>query len=169
LANTDGDPLVFQTLHFEVESAEFAAKSLAFLSERKSGEPGADLQSDLENLEAKKFEITWFKKEAKRTAGVPRTALGTVYISGEKLTAEVNSEKRSKKLKKLILETLGDKVKYVARVVEDPKMMMKKVSQQPHAQSAAIPLNELPPEALESIKVMAAKHWENWLTKKILL
>ncbi len=94
LVNTDGDPLVFHSLKFRIESPETAFDALA---------PLALGQSKEELLEGAKFgkdgklqsvEFDWRKKGNAKIPSWDNTVVGNIKIAGRSLIAEVNSENR---------------------------------------------------------------------------
>src|SRR5713226_8908025 len=99
LANTDGDPLVFHTLTFRIESAETAFEALAPLAVGRSKE---ELLEDAEFDEAGKLrslEFDWLKKGNRKMSTWEKTILGSIRIKGYSLVAEVNSEKRAQRVR----------------------------------------------------------------------
>jgi hypothetical protein len=122
ITNTDGDPLVFHTLTFQIESAEAAFEALAALAVGRS-------KQDL--LDQAKFETTgalrtvtfeWLKKGNRKISSWDNTILGKITISNHSLVAEVNSEKRARRLQAEILRRLGSSATHqstVTRTVDE--------------------------------------------------
>jgi SEC-C motif len=107
LANTDGDPLVFHTLKFRIESAEEAFDALAPLAFGQSRE---DLLEDAEfsgDGKLQRIEFDWRKKGNAKIPSWDNTILGHIRISGRSLIAEVNSENRARRLRAEIEKRVG--------------------------------------------------------------
>jgi hypothetical protein len=92
-----------------------------------------------------------------------KTILGRIRIDGHTLVAEVNSNKRAATLKKKIETALGSDVKYVTKSIQTIEGNLGK---EPPAGSSPsqgpVPLDKLPPEALDAARKMAAAHWDKW-------
>lgn len=110
LANTDGDPLVFHTLKFRIDSAEKAFDALAPLAFGQSKDElleSAELGTD-EKLQRIVFD--WRKRGNAKIPSWDNTILGNIKISDHTLIAEVNSENRAKRLRAEIEKRLGSSV-----------------------------------------------------------
>lgn len=64
--NTDGDPLVPQTLHFEITSPALAFAGLKSMTEGIMSEEDLRCSAKFENGEVYEAEIPWFKKHRER-------------------------------------------------------------------------------------------------------
>ncbi len=167
LCNTDGDPLVLQTLHFEIESPDCAFAKLKSLAEAVMTDD--DLRSDvkLKNGEIYEAEIPWFKKGKGKAPRESGTVLGRVKIIGRKMTVDVNSDKRATTIRKKIESALGKQVKFITKVITSVEGNMRRPPETNRRKSSEIPLDQLPPAALEAAKKMAHQHWEKWHDNKI--
>lgn len=119
LANTDGDPLVPQRIYFDLLVSPDAA--FQALKDLAKGTKSTELLRDatLENELIVKANIPWFggKAEArKRLAG--KVLLGNIKIDRDRLIAEVNSNQRSLRIRRLIERRLGPGAKYKTTVIE---------------------------------------------------
>jgi SEC-C motif len=167
LCNTDGDPLVPQTLHFEIESPDRAFAELKCLAEGILTDDQLRSDVKLKNGEVDEAEIPWFKKAKGKARAGSNTVLGRIKIIGRKLTVEVNSDRRAKTIKKKIEMALGEQTKFVTRVIESVEGNMGRGPSSNGPQSRSIPVDQLPPEAMEAVKRMANQHWEKWYNDKI--
>lgn len=119
LANTDGDLLVPQKVYFDLlVSADAAFQALKDLAK---GTKSTELLRDatLENELIVKADIPWLggKAEArKRLAG--KVLLGNIKIDRNRLIAEVNSNQRVQRIRRLIERRLGLGAKYKTTVIE---------------------------------------------------
>ena len=167
LCNTDGDPLVPQTLHFEIESPDHAFAELKSLAEGVITDE--ELRSDLKfNAGANyEVEIPWFKKTKAKARPGSNTVLGRIKIVGRKLTVEVNSDKRAKVIKKKIETALGSQARFVTKVIESVEGNLGRDPAPNRSESSSIPLDQLPLEAMDAVRKMASQHWGEWYDDKI--
>jgi hypothetical protein len=124
--NTDGDPLVFHTLTFQIDSVEAAFEALAPLAAGRSREDlleGAELDHTGKLL---CVEFDWVKKGNRKIAGWDNTILGSIKISRGSLVAEVNSENRAARLRAGIEKRLGALANHQTTVAQAPEEMLKK-------------------------------------------
>jgi hypothetical protein len=101
MCNTDGDPLEFHTLRFDLADATEAAIRLRDLA---AGVEDSDFEVGLERDAAGRVvraEFPWLRIEAP-DAATQNTVLGHLRIEARRLTAEVNSAKRAAALRRLI-------------------------------------------------------------------
>ena len=174
LANTDGDLMVPQKLHFEINSPDDAFHKLRTLAK---GWNKDDLLKRAELMDGSvvKIELEWLggKAEAREQFGGP-VLLGLIKIDHERLVVEVNSNKRAGRIRKLIEKRLGKSVRYKTTLVEPIE------SQVQHAWRAAMAGNSesqkssgfaganltLSADEERELRAMmekaARKHWESW-------
>lgn len=167
LCNTDGDPLVPQKLHFEVEDPEVAFEALKSLAAGFVSEEELRSDAKLEAGRITEVEIPWFKKNKSNRHPGSNTVFGTIKITGSKMTVDVNSNKRATTIKKKILSALGDQVRFKTKVIESIEGNVGKAPSPNRSKSSAIQLDQLPPEALEAVKKMADAHWAKWFDEQI--
>lgn len=118
LANTDGDLMVPQKVHFEIESADKAFHALKSLAKGWS-ERELMKRAHVENGSIVKAEIEWLggTREAKKRLGGP-VLLGLLKIDNNRLVAEVNSNERARRIRNLIKKRLGDNATYKTTLIE---------------------------------------------------
>jgi hypothetical protein len=125
LCNTDGDPLVFHTLTYRIKSAEEAFEALAPLAVGRSRD---DLLSEAEFDGEGKLQrviFNWLKKGNRKLSSWDNTILGSIEISGDSLSAEVNSEKRATRLHAEIRKRLGPSAVHRTTRARTPEQMLK--------------------------------------------
>jgi hypothetical protein len=108
LCNTDGDPMEFHRLIYEVSSADEALEKLSSLCVTADAE---ELRADAKRNDTGRIvraEFPWDRRGHKINPGLPNTVLGHIVIDGHRLTAEVNSAQRAKALRSEIDARLGD-------------------------------------------------------------
>ena len=112
MTNTDGDLIEYHEIHYEIDDAERAFQALRTLA---LGESESDLRSGAtigRDGRIRKIEFSWLKRGNRVHRGMETTSLGAIRINGRKLTAEVNSAKRARKIRSLIDRRLGPEARY---------------------------------------------------------
>ena len=171
LTNTDGDPLVFHTLKFRIESPDKAFKALA---------PLALLQSEEELLEGAEFdkdgklrsvEFDWHKKGNTKIPSWDNTVLGSIKISGRSLVAEVNSENRAKRLHAEIEKRLGTLATHQSTSAQTADEMLAKAPKPTNTQAKEDDEFEQAllrdPEAKNQLQEIIQKQVEDWVHQKV--
>jgi SEC-C motif/Protein of unknown function (DUF2384) len=171
LANTDGDPLVFHTLKFRIESPEKAFEALV---------PLALDQLQEEILEGAKFskdgklwsvEFDWRKKGNAKIPSWDNTVLGNIKIAGRSLIAEVNSGNRAKRLLAEIEKRLGDSATHQSTSTQTADEMLAKAPKRTKAQAQQDVEFEQPvlrdPEAKSQLQKIIQKQTEDWVHQKV--
>jgi hypothetical protein len=94
---------------------------------------------------------------------MPNTLLGRIVIDETRLTAEVNSANRAKKVREEIEKRLGKKARFKMDRIEDLEAAMAR--QMPESEEASAGRQELMrhPEIQEQMAEMMNKHWEQWV------
>lgn len=172
LRNTDGDPLAFVKLYFEIDCAPQEAfdrlKSLSL----------PEFQDDLEDMvhdsegNLRKVSFPWQKEGNRTHKHWTNTILGRVTIDGSELTAEVNSAKRAEKIQAEITKRLGEAVTYKRSVYESVEQKLAEAKNRPDAQSpnrskeGAQDL-ESRPEVQAFLKEHMKAHWEAWYNEPV--
>lgn len=173
LCNTDGDPLLLQTLHFDLRCSPRAAfDRLRPLSlDRPEDDCMEDPKYDADGaLRAIRF--TWLKSGNAKHESWDNTILGTLRINGTKLTVDVNSQRRADIIRGEVERRLGVDVVYRTTVFESVKKALEERRARPEtakersAREVDERLNALP-EVQEHLRAMAGAHWRHWLDEKI--
>ncbi len=167
LCNTDDEPLVLQTIKYQVGSPQVAFDALAPLAKGASRE---DLLQDAEydaegNLH--KIAIQWIKKGNRKIKSWDNTVLGTIRICGRSVEADVNSEERAGGLRREIEQRLGLAAIYKGtEVIPVDLERMRKERTMPPARHET---NELlkDPEAQKIMREMVQKQVDGWVRQKI--
>jgi SEC-C motif/Protein of unknown function (DUF2384) len=172
LQNTDGDPLLYHTLTFQVGSAQVAFDALAPLAAgtdmtKEDLLDGAELNAD-GFLQSVAFD--WSKKGNKMHKTWENTILGNLKISGRTLVVEVNSANRAKKVREEIEQRLGLHAKHLSTTSESPEEMIAKSKREKRNRAAqeeeeAIPL--LDPEIMKEFNEQMQRETEAWIHRKI--
>jgi hypothetical protein len=166
LANTDGDPLAFCTLNFQIESAETAFEALRPLAVgRTKNELLAEAEFD-EAGKLKKVEFDWLKKGNRKMVSWENTILGSIKISENSLVAEVNSENRARRLREEIETRLGSGAIHKSTVVKDFTEMARSA---PSREKSAKDEEELlrDPEIRSQLQEHLQRQVEAWVDQKV--
>jgi len=164
--NTDGDPLMFLTLHYEIDDPETAFQRLCDLSIMEDCQTlRNEATLDAQGLVVK-AEIPWSRKGHKVSSALDNTILGHIVIDHRKLSVEVNSEARAKTIRQEIKTRLGGQARYKSTKIQSPETMLSKGQ---NAQANEIDQNELMqlPEVQEHLAKVLTAHWEGWIDHKL--
>ncbi len=171
LANTDGDPLVFHTLTFQIESAEAAFQALAPLAVGRLKE---DLLNDAEFDQSGKLRrvaFDWLKKGNRKISSWDNTILGSIKISRDSLVAEVNSEKRAERLRAEIAKRLGPSAVHQRTHAQTAEQMLKNSPKRktPQAKLDDEAVNDIlrDPKVRKHVQERIQKQVEAWVHEKI--
>ncbi len=172
IRNTDGDPILYHTLKYEIASLEEAFHALKGLEQNVNKATDDELLARAEtdeNGHPVSIDITWLKKSKKDAMG-GSTTMGILTIHESTMEVEVNSEKRSKRIQKEIQKRLGNDAVLLRIEIETQEQLMKKVDElpsEPKEETFHERLMRESPEAREYIKTMMEEHWKNWLDSPI--
>ncbi len=168
MQNTDGDPLLFHTLHYEIEDPQQAFDKLAGLAEMEDPEnlrEGAVLDGEGRIV---RVEIPWIKAGNRMHESWDNTLLGRLVIDGGKLTVDVNSEARATAIRREIEKRLGSGARYRTTTVKSPQAMMEQEAADDddedspsHEQLMQIP------EVRQQVENMLRSHWEGWVDESV--
>lgn len=169
MCNTDGDPLEFHKVVFDIDSGEAAFEKLASLCvTRKARELRQEIERDAEGR-FRRAEVPWDRKGSKAGGGLPNTLLGRIVIEGDRLTAEVNSAQRARTIRKKIEARLGtgarfriDEIRSLDGMMEDEKLMGR--AAQGSAEHEALMRD---PEVQRQLAEVVRKHWEHWVDMEL--
>jgi hypothetical protein len=169
--NTDGDPLLFHTLTFRIESAEAAFEALAPLAVGRPREELLDGAELSEDGKPRKVDFDWIKGGNRKFKTWDNTILGHLKISGKRLIAEVNSENRAKRLRKEIAKRLGSLAAHESTLAQTLEQMRKNTSQREAAEAesgdAEAESMLLDPEVRKQLQARLQKQVEGWVHEKI--
>jgi hypothetical protein len=170
LQNTDGEPLSFHKLVFDLnaspQTAFDALKHLALdeLDEDLLADATRDSDGKLTRVP-----FSWKKRGNKKHAGWENTVLGWIEIDGARLTAEVNSKARADAIRRKIETALGEDVRFRASEIQSPKRMLADLRAAGGGGAASKERKRLAehPEVRERISAMMAAHWEHWVEQPL--
>jgi len=172
MQNTDGDPMRFHTLYYDVESPEVAFQALRSLSAIETEESlRSRSQATLtDDGGIEKIEIPWARKGFKSNPALESTVLGRIEIDSRKMKVEVNSAKRAETIKNEIEKRLGPRVKYKTTEIRSLESMIEEGQQEGLPDTGTQPnqddLMQLP-EVQEQMRRVLQGHWQNWIDERI--
>jgi hypothetical protein len=163
LQNTDGEPIAFHSLSFEVPSAHeafHALKHLAFdeTEEELLGEAKLDAEGRVKSVS-----FAWKAAGNAMHKGWDNTVLGHIEIDGRRLVANVNSAGRAARLRE-ILEDRYPAAQHTGTEVEtvEEGLVRRAEGNGPPADVDPESLVDHP-EVRERIQAMMAEHYEDWI------
>jgi SEC-C motif-containing protein len=173
LQNTDGDPLSFVKLYFELGCSPHDAfnelKSLT-LPEFHDDVLEDAIHDGEGNLTGVSFD--WMTKGNRRHPEWDNTILGHIEINGERLTAEVNSEKRARKIQSEIKKRLGKRAMFKHALHESVESKLEDTEGQRAGQASEDSRREMEelnsrPEVQALLRKQMEAHWEAWYDEPI--
>jgi hypothetical protein len=169
--NTDGDPLLFHTLTFRIDSAEAAFEALAPLAVGRSKEELLDDAELDQGGDLRSVDFDWIREGNRKFKTWDNTILGHIKISQGCLIAEVNSENRAKWLRKEIAKRLGSIGVHQRTVAQTLEEMRKNAPQREAAeaesQDAEVDALLLDPEVRKQLQATMQRQIEDWVHQKI--
>ena len=170
LCNTDGDPLRFHILHYDIDDAETAFKHLCSLSvveDEKTLRSSAIMD---DNGRVLKADIPWTREGHKTNSELDNTLLGRIVINNRKLTIEVNSEARAKAIRKEVKTRLGKYARYKTTEIQSPESIpaKEKIAEGRNLEKK-MGHDELMqiPEVRDKMANILTAHWDGWVDQKI--
>lgn len=167
LQNTEGEPIAFHRLSFEIASAREAFDALKHLALDETESElleCADLDAD---GRLRSVSFAW------KVAGNPvhrsweSTVLGHIEIDGNRLVAKVNSAGRAARLGEIV-ESLCPDVRHTGTEVETlEEALARRGAGGEASDEADAPSPVMHPEVRDSLRAMAAKHYEDWIHEGI--
>ena len=169
LCNTDGDPLEFHRLIFEVPSAQEAFDRLCGLCVAAEADEllaGAKRDSTGRIL---RIEFPRDRVGHKANPAMPNTLLGHIVIDESRLTAEVNSARRAETLRLEIDSRLGSKARFRVDEIQNVNSMMRDADAESDGKTPSGQHKELMqrPEVREHLSEIIGRHWEAWVDQEI--
>jgi len=169
LSNTDGELFEPTTLRFALDATpEEALRALASLAVGQSVEDLVEAADRDATGSIVRAEIPWLKRGNRQHKGWSNTVLGQLTIEPACIGAEVNSQKRARKLRKEIEKRLAGQVRFESQTTKSVEELR---AESAHG-STPLALAERSEEqraheALPEVQSLLAKqreeHWRHWL------
>jgi hypothetical protein len=169
MCNTDGDPLEFHKIIYEIPSADLAFEKLASLCVT---ETALELRQQAELYPEDRImrsEIPWNRLGHKASKGFPNTLLGNMVLEGRRLTIEVNSGPRAAKIRREVENRLGSSARFKIDEIRSLDAVMDGRKGKSSTFEKEQDHKELMqhPEVRRQVAEMIRRHWEGWVDTKI--
>jgi hypothetical protein len=166
LQNTDGDPLLFQTLIYEIDVPQDIFEALKHLCATATEDEllSTAVRDKAGNLE--EIEFPWLKSGNTRHKSWSNTIIAHIKIKKKKLTVEANSENRAEKCREILAKLLDGKARYKTKVIRSPYPTV----QMPTAAKDEEIVYEAHSSAEDLVALQNAflrEHYRSWLKEKI--
>lgn len=165
LRNTDGDPIELTTLTYELDvEPPDAFDCLEPLSrvgdERYVDEETRDATGALTGAI-----FNWMKAGNRKHEAWDNTILGTLRLTGTRLTVEVNSERRRRRITKEIAKRLGAHARLTGSEVVD---VADALAASHAADADAAPIDDARTPEIEALEAdLLREHWDAWVDTTI--
>jgi hypothetical protein len=148
LQNTDGDPFLLTTDHFEIAPGARASveATLAALPEVEPPGPGEGPPAYVFLRAGNRIHKSW-----------DNTVVGRAWISGDELHAETNSRERADTLRERLESVCGTGIRHRAREHADP------LSERARPARPRATPERPPPEAEQLLLEFKQRHYDDWL------
>lgn len=167
ICNTDGDPLVFHRIHYNVNDPEEVFYALCDLCVTESPDELRKTAVLDENGKIEKIEFPWTSKGNKIQKSIDNTLLGHISINKHRMTIEVNSENRAKKIRNEVESRLKDKITYKTTEISSLESVIKQSSKRmDDVSQKQKDLSQLP-EIKKEMENFFANHWKGWINERI--
>jgi hypothetical protein len=152
LSNTDGDPFLLTTDHFEITPGAVPAveAQLAALPGVEPPEPGADPPA-----------YVFLRRGNRLHRGWDNTIVGSASISGQTLRVETNSRERADALRERLEAACGDHIRHRAREHADP---LSQRAPRGRRDAAHEPVG---PEAEQLLLEFQRRYYADWLDQPV--
>jgi hypothetical protein len=165
MANTDGDPLEFHTLRFDLPDPTAAVAQLRDLA---AGVEDEDFESGIERDASQRVvraEFSWLRTNG-ASAAMQNTVLGSLRIEAGRLTAEVNSAKRAAALRALTEQRVPG-VRALPSVVQSSRPLIEQAHARAMTGEPSSPKAEherlmAMPEVQAALRESLRRHYRTW-------
>ncbi len=168
MVNTDGDPMEFHKLIYDIDSAELAIQKLAELCHTESFDEIWDEAERGKDGKIKRAVFCWSCKGNRANRGMPNTILGNMEIEGARLTVSVNSAKRAGSIRAEIENRMGAAARFRFDEISDLDAILAQERQKDVISPTQDELMSLP-EVQHQMEQILRGHWEEWADQKIPL
>ncbi len=166
LLNTDGEPIVFHKLIYDIDDPEVAFRALRSLCVGETESELREMATVDESDKVMRIKFPWTRRGHKLTKQLDNTILGTIDIRGNRMVVEVNSAKRARKIKKEIKRRLRGSARYNTAEITPANSITERIK------TGDLPSNPLDkdlkdsPELKEKVRELTAQLWKEWLHEK---
>ncbi len=149
LANTDGEPLVWSVVQFDVVDAAALRRALDAVDWLASdGEGGWSWDANVGRADAK--------------------VMGSLQMDGAKLVLECNSVERAERGRALVEDAAGAAIRFVVTSHEDLQAAAQRSMRSGQPAPSTAPEADIPPEVVEELTLdYYARHYRSWVDERI--
>lgn len=167
IQNSDGEDFIDGEVYFSSHCSPEEAYDQLYDLSQDIADKKEILKSGLfdKHGELVEIEFPWAKKRGQKSSQWNNSILGHIKISKSEIIVDVNSNERAERIRKEIINRLGDKVTYRVTKIESMEQKLKDIPNQSQAQTL-IDLNDSP-ETQEVLKSYMDEYWKSWLDQKI--
>ena len=155
--NSEGDPLLFSTLHCKIEDPaaflETVKKTSIFIQDHIEYSATGDLA---------RADYIWVKRDRKKDLSWESATQGIIFVEGDRLRAKCNSRFRAEKLKAILAGVFGKTLSYECTVFEDQQFAPAE-PQAPIFDEELLECGEL----RDVLKEILAKHYDKWTDERL--
>jgi hypothetical protein len=156
LHNTDGDPLLLTTDHFELDPAHRGD-----VESRLATLEGVEVPDPDDEQPSYTFVRPGKPRRENATPSLENTVLGRAWITGAELHVETNSRERADALRERLEAACGELIRHRARDHSDPLSSAQPAAERGSGASAP------PPEAQQLVIEFKARHYADWLDQPL--
>jgi len=167
LQNTDGDPLALTTLTFRLTMpVPEVFERLLPLATIGGEQHLSDVAEDASGA-VTEATLSWVKAGNQQHKGWRNTILGTLRLEADRLVADVNSDRRAKRLTREIARRVGQGAVLIESIVTDhTEALRAKAGVSPAARPHEAE-GERPPQLQALEAEMRRTHWRQWLDTRV--
>ncbi len=166
--NTDGDELVMIRIRYRLACTPREAfdrlASLAVMHEPEDLLEDATFDAAGELVQVS---FVWEKRGNRMNRSWDNTVMSHLTIDGQSLEVSVNSEKRSRSVRKQIERRLGPRARFEIALHESIDKLLEAHADEPPEDLVEREELERTPEVREMIREMARRHWDAWVDEEI--
>ena len=169
LTNTDGEPLVFCSVHFDLQCS--ASQALQALRDLAPDWTDEDLREEADFDEAgelERIEFPWISGADRVHKGWDNTVLGHLTIEGGELALAVNSEQRAAHGRAEVERRLGPRARYRTTEKESPDKFFSESVRRKSAGGPGVAggkprlVEKDDPRVRAALEQILAAHWAAW-------
>jgi len=169
ICNTDGHLLEPHKMIFQIDSPKTVLTKLASLSVIESQEEILQNAHYHKDGSLQRADWDWNRLGHKQSPGMSNTILGNLLIEGNKLTVEVNSAERAQKIRRMIENRLGSRVRFkmdeITPFRPEEALASRKTGRSQKSSSHESLMQD--PEVQQYLAETIRAHWEGWVDMKI--
>jgi hypothetical protein len=161
--NTDGDPIEFHKLIYDIDSPRLAVEKLAPLCAIATTEEVlAEAERDRDG-KIRRATIDWVREGSVGGPDGSGTMMGNIEIDGGRMTVLVNSQKRAETIRGQIEKRLGAAARFRLDEIGSAGNMMAEAGKPTLAGPELLDA----PEIREQVSQMLRAHWQSWVEQEI--